>query len=146
MRFSFREQRFIDSVSKVVTEGAALGVDGEIAEALYPVLLCAAAGRGDVEGLERMIAAGADLDAGDYDGRTPLHLAAAEGHLDIVRYLISARADINAIDRWGRTPLRDAELQGHDDVVRFLKARGGKSELPDDTVSSMSIDLAPTDD
>ena len=145
MRFTFREQSFIDSVSKVITEGAALGVDNEIAEVLFPVLLCAAAGRGDTEGLERMVAAGADLDAGDYDGRTPLHVAAAEGQIQTVRYLLGARADVNAIDRWGRTPLGEAQRAGHDEVSRFLEARGGKIELPDDTISSMSIDLPAED-
>jgi len=29
-----------------------------------------------------------DLDAGDYDGRTPLHLAASEGHLEILKILV----------------------------------------------------------
>ena len=29
-----------------------------------------------------------DLNKGDYDRRTPLHLASAEGHLDIVKYLL----------------------------------------------------------
>ncbi len=31
--------------------------------------------------------AGKDMNEGDYDGRTALHLAAAEGHLNVVRYL-----------------------------------------------------------
>ena len=29
-----------------------------------------------------------DLNVGDYDGRTALHLAAAEGHEDICKFLI----------------------------------------------------------
>ena len=29
-----------------------------------------------------------NLNDGDYDGRTALHLAAAEGHLKVVRFLV----------------------------------------------------------
>jgi glutaminase len=39
--------------------------------------------------VKSLVASGADLSAGDYDHRTPLHLAAAEGHIIIVRYLIA---------------------------------------------------------
>jgi ankyrin repeat protein len=35
--------------------------------------------------LKRYIAAGADVNVGDYDQRTALHIAAAEGKLDMVR-------------------------------------------------------------
>ncbi len=35
----------------------------------------------------RFAMAGKDMNEGDYDGRTALHLAAAEGHLNVVRYL-----------------------------------------------------------
>ena len=31
---------------------------------------------------------GVDMNLGDYDGRTALHLAAAEGHLRCVRFLL----------------------------------------------------------
>ena len=37
-----------------------------------------AASRGDLGAIQRLIARGASIDAPDYDGRTPLHLAAAE--------------------------------------------------------------------
>lgn len=51
-----------------------------------------------------------DLDAGDYDGRTPLHLAASEGHLDILKQLVRhGLKDVNPTDRWGNTPLDDAK-------------------------------------
>jgi len=45
---------------------------------------------------------------GDYDGRTPLHLACEEGHLNVVDYLISRGANINCEDRWGSSPLKGA--------------------------------------
>jgi lysophospholipase len=140
-RFSFREQTFIDSVAKVITQGETLGIDDQIAGALYPVLLCAAASRGDVEGLERMVAAGADLDVGDYDGRTPLHLAAAEGHLEAARYLLSAGADVNAVDRWGTTPLGDARRHGRDHLAQHLEASGGRLDMGDEAHPVQSVDV-----
>jgi len=32
---------------------------------------------------------GVDLNIGDYDNRTPLHVGTGAGHMDIVKYLIS---------------------------------------------------------
>jgi ankyrin repeat protein len=40
------------------------------------------------------------LRRGDYDARTPFHLAAAEGKLKVVDYLLSVGAEINIRDRW----------------------------------------------
>ena len=68
-----------------------------------------AASEGDVEEVQAFLDFGSvDLNQGDYDHRTALHLAAGEGHLEIVRMLCEAGADVNVEDRWGHRPLDDA--------------------------------------
>ena len=46
-----------------------------------------------------------DINAGDYDKRTALHLAAGEGHTDVVQLLCERGANVNIEDRWGGRPL-----------------------------------------
>merc|ERR1719410_14286 len=71
--------------------------------------LCELAAKGDLKGVKRIVNMGAHPNAGDYDGRTPLHLAASEGHLDVLKFLITVKGtNINVFDRWGGTPLADA--------------------------------------
>lgn len=59
------------------------------------------------------LAFGSDLFEGDYDLRTPIHIAASEGDLEGCSFLVQmAKGDKSKIsprDRWGGTPLGDAE-------------------------------------
>ena len=50
-------------------------------KSLIPVLLCWYASIGDTKTLKEFIELGVDLNLGDYDNRTALHLAAAENQL-----------------------------------------------------------------
>lgn len=52
------------------------------------VQLCQAAFNDDMDMIQRYVRNGADLSAGDYDGRTCMHLAASEGRMEIVKYLL----------------------------------------------------------
>ena len=61
--------------------------------------LFAAAARGDVAGIVRLVQGGAPVDARDGRGRTPLIVAAHEGQRDAMRALVAAGADSNAFDR-----------------------------------------------
>lgn len=57
-----------------------------------------AAHDGDVTGIRQLIAAGADPEARDDNGRTPVHVAAFASQDDAIRALAKAGADLNALE------------------------------------------------
>ena len=59
--------------------------------------------------VERLLDAGADINARDGFGLTPLHGAAYRGWNEMVRYLVSHGADLTAADNQGYTPFDAAE-------------------------------------
>lgn len=69
-------------------------------------------------------APGADVNAKDESGSTPLLEAARFGHDNICRMLIAAGANLKAKDRDGKTALQLAIQGNHDEVVRALKQAG----------------------
>lgn len=82
------------------------------------IAACSCAANGDMEGISRLFNSGVDLTKGDYDQRTPLHLAAAAGHVNVVQYLIlQCEVPHSPRDRWGATPLNDAKKP---EIVEFL--------------------------
>lgn len=88
--------------------------------------LCAASSAGDVNEVRRLIKKEANPGFGDYDGRTPLHLAAAGGHMKIVKYLCTHKSvNVNAMDRWHVTPYHEAVKNGHTEVAEWLHSHGG---------------------
>ncbi len=93
--------------------------------------LCAAAGRGDIELMQRLLDAGADIDlpetdmpGGDFN---PLLSAAYDGNIDVVRFLLDAGADVT-VSNHGLTALRYAKMG---------KAEGRQPDLPWDEVSKL---------
>ncbi|CAG5866400.1 unnamed protein product [Menidia menidia] len=95
-----------------------------IRNALTPPLACAAAKSGDIEALDALREMGSNLCLGDYDGRTPLHVAASDGHLKMVQYLLENGASVHAKDRYGDTPLSNAVRFRQKDTVKLLRKTG----------------------
>lgn len=60
---------------------------------------------GDLAGVTRSIADGADVRNSDKNGFSVLHVACEYGHRAVVQALIKAGADVNATDRHGNGPL-----------------------------------------
>ena len=81
-------------------------------------------GLNDVE--ELLIAKGANVNARDKVGGTPLYEAALWGHKDIVESFVAAGANVNARDKRGTTPLGIALSRGHKDIVGLLRKHGAK--------------------
>lgn len=109
-------------------------------------LLLQAAAAGDINELEILTSAGANINAGDYDKRTPIHLAASEGRVQVLEFLILKGADINAVDRFGNSPLADTYngvSRGHTACRTVLSELG--AVLSNDKVRVIAIKNACAD-
>lgn len=99
---------------------AKLGKDGVDSASL----MCRLVYEGDLKLLRRLLMAQVDVNVGDYDLRTPLHIAASEGNLPAVELLIvEGNADAMVHDRWGQTPLDEARRVGASAVKLFLEEK-----------------------
>jgi glutaminase len=94
-----------------------------------------AASKGDIRTLERLHNEQFDLENGDYDKRTPMHLAAAEGHLEVIKFLIEHN-NKPIRDRWGGYPIADAKENGHVEIVEIFE----KLDLPQDSPVHLAED------
>ena len=97
---------------------------GRMDDANSSGMMCGAASDDDLPLLRLLHESGCDVGVGDYDRRTPLHLAAAEGNEVAVSFLLAAHADVLYRDRWGCTAIDDAIRGGHVNVAKLLVAAG----------------------
>ncbi|XP_049833973.1 poly [ADP-ribose] polymerase tankyrase-1-like [Schistocerca gregaria] len=81
-----------------------------------------AATDGAVEKLRALLAAGADVGAGDDEMLTSLHCAAREGHVQAVKCLLDGGAQVDTRSNLQNTPLHLAAWKGRVAVVRLLLA------------------------
>ncbi len=72
-----------------------------------------------------LVAAGADVNATQHGGWTPLHAAALHGNLPLVRLLLEAGAKAGAKNDTGQTPADLAKTKNHKEVITLLTQRGG---------------------
>lgn len=103
--------------------------------------LIEAAGSGDAERVQSILAAGFDVNTPNGGGETALIRAAGNGQADMVRLLVRHGADVNAQSADGMTPLIRAAFFGHPEAARVLMMRGADLAIKD-RLGSTAIDWA----
>ncbi len=98
-----------------------------------------AAAQGHKEIAKLLIAEGANLNATDYIGTRPLHMAAYMKS-DVAELLIANGADVNAKDNVGETPLDSAILGKRTTSADLLRKHGGKSGAEDSVHVAASVE------
>ena len=75
---------------------------------------------------------GADVNARDHNGYTPLHHAASRGDNELIRYLVSKGADVKAVSRSGQTTVDMANgpvqrVQPFPETIALLEGLGARN-------------------
>jgi len=93
------------------------GIDPNSVDPTGQPVLHVAAREGNVEVVQALVAAGADIDKRNAFQETPIMLASLAGHTKIVDFLVSKEAQIN---QPGWTPLLYAATNGHNEIIKIL--------------------------
>lgn len=78
-----------------------------------------------------LISAGAEVNAQDSGGQTPLHVASSYGNRQIIEVLLNHKAVVNARDENGQCPVHLAAREGHPSVVELLLEKGANVQILD---------------
>ncbi|WP_215404777.1 ankyrin repeat domain-containing protein [Janthinobacterium sp. JC611] len=103
------------------------------------VLMHAAERKGNLEVLQMLIGASADVNATDNEGKTALFGACYSGNAEAVKVLLAAGAQIDHADKKGIQPIHFAvnkgyersHTMGHEEVVKILLEAGAKIDAQD---------------
>ncbi len=86
--------------------------------------LITAAAQGDVQAVTRLLEKGADVQAADANGVTPLIAAAYRNHLDVAQVLVEAGADVNTQDRTKQSAYLISTSEGYLELLQLTLAAG----------------------
>lgn len=86
--------------------------------------LFAAAASDDIGEIRKLLAGGADIDARNKSGETPLLVATHKNNIEAARTLIEAGADVNARDMILDSPYLYAGARGHLEILKMTLGHG----------------------
>lgn len=89
--------------------------------------------------LSLLLDRGANLNARNNFGESPLHSACLRGNIDAVRFLVLNRADLNIVNRTGETCLHYAIRASKTDFVRLLLEAGANPSAPSERGTPLEV-------
>nr|WP_309696492.1 ankyrin repeat domain-containing protein [Armatimonas sp.] len=126
------EEDHLDVVRLLIAKGAKVNAAPQGGEMKgIPPLVFAALGR-NVQIVELLIRAGADVKATDPLGNTALHWACNTGNVALARLLLAKGSPVDSRDAMGMTPLMGAVGAGKPELVKLLIAKGANVRARDD--------------
>ena len=101
-------------------EMKSIDVEAKLSDELQWTCLMEAAYFGHFDICRLLVDKGAQMEAKDVSGDTPLHWAACSGHIEIFRLLCDRGADIESRNNRGGRALHFAAYYGHISIVKEL--------------------------
>jgi Ankyrin repeats (3 copies) len=118
--------RSANKVKELIDKDPSL-VNATTPEGYTPLLM--AAGYGNKELVEFLLAHGANVNTKDRSGDTALHVGVRYNRTDVIEVLIGAGADINAKNNKDETPLDLANDLARGEAAKILRAHGAKTTI-----------------
>ena len=78
--------------------------------------------------IDLLVKSGANVNAQDAEGFTPLHMAAIHGNLEIVKKLVDLEAEVNIITTDGKTAAELARLNEELEIEEYLESKMASSQ------------------
>lgn len=79
---------------------------------------------GDEATVASLIQRGADVNAPEANGTTPLHWAVYQRDAALVKRLLAAGAKANVVNQFGSSPMQEAAMTGDAEIIKMLLAAG----------------------
>jgi len=86
---------------------------------------------GSIETVDILLDAGADLEAVDMRGETPLMSAIFADKNQVAIHLIEKKANVNVTNNWKMTPLHTSSYRGMNEIVDLLIKNGADTQAKD---------------
>jgi len=113
-------------------QGSQSGSPGILSNYLNELLVSRIVPLGDINVVQSFLSDGADVNATDSSGNTPLIICVDQGgSLDLVSILLEYGARVNATNLAGRSALSAAAELGRVDIVKKLLAKGANIQIID---------------
>ncbi|XP_043912117.1 fibronectin type 3 and ankyrin repeat domains protein 1 isoform X2 [Protopterus annectens] len=96
---------------------------------LWTPLMRVSAVSGNVDAASSLIQAGANVNAKDKDGKTPLMVAVLNNHEPLVRLLLAKGADLTVTNEYGIGILQMAKALGRQNIIPLLESANKKIRI-----------------